>query len=151
LVLKLFFLFLYAIGFREKRRYFPDTIYYTGTPQQVRDYNKKITQRMEGVSSAETTITPDAVATASVSVVAPIVSDKVNESWKVDDKLETKVVLLVEAELRKQLDSEIMRYERKIDDLEHRLKDQQQMLLDQQHMLKDQQQMLAQILGKLER
>ncbi|KAF9133267.1 hypothetical protein BGW39_010185 [Mortierella sp. 14UC] len=131
-------------GFRENHNYFPDTIYYTGTPQQVRDYEKKTKQMMEGVSSTDTTIVPITMAATSVSVVASKASEKINEARRVDDTADTKVVLLVETELRKQLDSERVKSEKQISELQQQLKDQQQML-------REQQQMLTQILGKLER
>ncbi|KAF9153702.1 hypothetical protein BG015_002830 [Linnemannia schmuckeri] len=71
-------------GFRESRNYFPDTIYYTATGQQVRDYTKE-TQRLideAGPSSAtDTTTTTTASVTAATvaTVVEPAVSNVVDK------------------------------------------------------------------------
>ncbi|KAF9911917.1 hypothetical protein EC991_001823 [Linnemannia zychae] len=135
-------------GFREQHNYFPDTIYYTGTPQQVRDFEKKSKQMMEDASSAETTIAPITMAATSVAVVTSKSSDKINDGQNVDNTTDPKMVP-AETDSQKQLGSEQVKSEKQIEELQQQLNEQQQMLKEQQQVMKEQQQLLLQILGKL--
>ncbi|KAG0295172.1 hypothetical protein BGZ96_012368 [Linnemannia gamsii] len=147
-------------GFREKHNFFPDTIYYTATPQQVRDYKKK-TREMEDNSTpgvldhegdGQQLIESNAAAAsvATVETVSPDVHAAVEEEKKgVVQRNETETMdeglaHLMETKLRKHYESERASSQKQIGEL-------QQQLRDQQEMMREQQQVLMQILSKLER
>ncbi|KAF9903109.1 hypothetical protein EC991_004135 [Linnemannia zychae] len=141
-------------GFRESHSYFPETIFYSGSSQQVREYEKK-TRQMEDEAapitlnaggqvqqlpeSSETTIASTAAVTAAAVVVAATTTatsaDETSENKDTDSK-DGGVAKLIENELRKQLDVEREASEKQIGELKEQLEEQQ---------------MLVQILSKLER
>ncbi|KAK3839302.1 MAG: hypothetical protein JOS17DRAFT_179074 [Linnemannia elongata] len=67
-------------GFRENHNYFPDTIYYTATGQQVRDYAKE-TQRLidEAGSSSVADATATTISPVTAAPVATVVEQPVSE------------------------------------------------------------------------
>ncbi|KAK3848232.1 MAG: hypothetical protein J3R72DRAFT_430160, partial [Linnemannia gamsii] len=149
-------------GFREKPNSLPNTIYYTGTPQEVRDYEKKTRQMKEEftpsnfIPEAETLtqVLPEFTTTASATMTA---SEKTKVAKKKEHVSGEDNVVVVRL-LRKRLETERESSEKQIGELHQQLKEQQQLQREQQQVLKEQQQalseqqqMLVQILAKLER
>ncbi|KAF8939885.1 hypothetical protein BGZ47_008018 [Haplosporangium gracile] len=136
-------------GFREKHKcFFPDTIYYTGTPQQVREYQKKTRQLLEETASSALSPEGETKHVSEFSSVTAVVAIEklavVQKGPQDQDSKGTTMARLTAIELQKQLDAERVNSEKQIGEL-------QQQLRGQQETLKEQQQMLVQILSKLDR
>ncbi|KAH7057836.1 hypothetical protein BKA57DRAFT_531159 [Linnemannia elongata] len=162
-------------GFREKHNHYPDTIYYTGTPQQVREYQKKTMQMrddsapgtlgLEGDSQQQPESIVAATATAVIVTATPPVHAALGEEEEEEEGEEggnllqkkgllaadLSVAQMVETKLRNQFESERASSEKQIGELQQQLREQQDMMKEQQKTLKEQQQVLMQILSKLER
>lgn len=136
---------LLSLGFREKHNYFPDKIYYTGTPQQVRDYEKK-TREIEEQSAPDadslTKQLPESTFSATSNVVVAAAPAEKLELVRMATRrrgpaADAQLTPAGETDLRKQLESVQGSSEKQIGELKQQLREQQQMLV--------------QILAKLER
>ncbi|KAG0363467.1 hypothetical protein BGX24_004883 [Mortierella sp. AD032] len=145
-------------GFRENHDYFPHTIFYSGSSQQVREYEKKtrqmedeaapvtlnadgqVQQLPESSDTATATATTAAAAVTAAAVVvaatATATAEKINDDSastktkeKENDLADEGVARLVETELRKQLDVERESSGRQISTLQQQLREQQQILV----------------------
>lgn len=156
-----------TLGFREKHNYFPDTIYYTGTPQRVREYQKK-TREMEADSapavlnfegddqqlleSNAAAASATAVATATLVVRTAVEEEKKDVVQRNGvQTMDEGLVQLMTTKLQSQFDSERATSQKQIGELQQQLRDQQELMREQQQTLRDQQQVLMQILDKLDR
>ncbi|KAG0272601.1 hypothetical protein BGZ95_011621 [Linnemannia exigua] len=153
-------------GFREKHNYFPDTIYYTGTVQQVREYEHKTRQLTEGESATEFTgpaVTYTTVPVAIVTSETAGATTRTTTAAPSENEISTprRMVgantmarLMDTAALQTPVESEhtvTTNAEKKIEELQQQLNEQQKMLKEQQRVMGEQQQILLQILGKLDR
>ena len=139
-----FFFFNSALGFRENHKYFPDMIYYTGTPLRVKEYQKKTRQLLEesapGAPEGETKqVSESSSGTAGLEAL-----DLAEREPKGQESKRAKATGLTATELEEQLDVERVNSENQIGEL-------RQQLRSQQETLREQQQMLARILDKLDR
>lgn len=134
------------LDFRETHNCFPDTIYYTGTPQQVKEYQKKTRQLLEestpGAPEGETKQVSES--SSGTTVEGPEMLDLAEREPQGQESKGAKTKGLTATELREQLNVERATSEKQIGEL-------QQQLRNQQEALSEQQQMLVQILGKLDR
>ncbi|KAF9140294.1 hypothetical protein BGX30_006738 [Mortierella sp. GBA39] len=124
-------------GFREKHNFFPDKIYYTGTPQQVRDYEKK-TREIEEQSALDAdsltkqfpgssfSATSDVVVAAAPAEKLELVRMATRRRGPATD---AQMTPSGETDLRKQLESVQASSEKQIGELKQQLKEQQQMLV----------------------
>ncbi|KAG9071773.1 hypothetical protein KI688_005989 [Linnemannia hyalina] len=124
-------------GFREMDNFFPDKIYYTGTPQQVRDYEKKTKEIEEqGAPDADSLtkqVPESSFPTTSDVVVAAAPAEK-SELVRMATRrrgpaTDAQLTPSGETDLRKQLESVQATSEKHIGELKLQLKEQQQMLV----------------------
>ncbi|KAF9549876.1 hypothetical protein EC957_002447 [Mortierella hygrophila] len=124
-------------GFREKDNLFPDKIYYTGTPKQVRDYEKRTREIQEQSAPDDDSLTKQfpgsSFSATSDDVVAAAPAEK-SELVRIATRrrgpaTDAQLTPSGENDLRKRLESVQASSEKQIGELKLQLKEQQQMLV----------------------